>query len=147
MRGDMSVRAPVPAAGGARWWSPCHGYKGMLKDGRLLRAGEGTARKEAGARQRQGKHSVVSCPQSGLPAEPSWEPGEPSLLREALAGPRERAAGAGTHHDAAAATRPACPRAAAAPRSGTGAPPPPYTGGGTGAPGRAAPPGQPRALA
>lgn len=66
MRGDGSARAPVSAAGGARWWPLCHGYKGMLKGGRLLRAGEEAAQEEAEVRQRQGKHSGRSGRQ--LPA-------------------------------------------------------------------------------
>lgn len=62
----MSARAPVSAGGGARWWPPCHGYKGMFKAGRLPRAGEGAAQEEAEAGQRQGKHSGHSRRQ--LPA-------------------------------------------------------------------------------
>lgn len=76
MRGDVSVRAPVSAAGGVRWWSPCHGYKGMLEEGRLLRAGEeqvGKRLKPGKGRARTAGTPVVSCPHSGLQGEPSRE--------------------------------------------------------------------------
>lgn len=76
MRGDVSVRAPVSAAGGVRWRPPCHGNKGMLKEGKLVKAEEEQVRK----RLKPGKGRAgtagtpfVSCPHSGLPGEPSRE--------------------------------------------------------------------------
>lgn len=136
MRG--SAQTPVSAHGRvwlvASWPRTCQtGARGMLKGGRLLRAGEGAAQKglEPG-RGRASTEGTLIARTFGLPGEPPpvklWgsqpapgraPPGFPPTPGDTLGAGGRGQPGAGTHHDAAAA-RPASPRAAAAPHGRDG---------------------------